>query len=510
MMMTMMMMVILMIMVMTQLMTLTLTDAGEGKRLNTTSKKLQHLQVKNTNPPPGGVGECHLSPQLVAEIQGYQETVDHIIDYVVHGGYKGQAYHLLAELVDTFGHRLSGSKQLEDAIDWMLEVARSEGLDNAYTEDVTVPVWVRNNESLWMTRPRLQELNMLALGRSVGTPPGGIRAEVLVVRDFKDLERQAKKAAGKIVVYNSRWRNYHEAVQYRMSGAVRAAKVGAVATLVSSLTPFSLNTPHTGYQTYGKSLVKIPAAYITVEDAAMLERMQRRGQKVEVVLTMGAQNSPATTSRNTVTEVKGREWPRQVVVVSGHLDSWDVGQGALDDGGGSVISWCSGVVLKRLGLRPRRTLRAVLFTGEEQHFLGGQAYFDRHQDEREKYQLILESDTGTFTPRGLAFTGTQKATCIMREILHLLQPINATQVCCCLTQVLAPMYGGPDITMWEKVGVPTGSLHSPDERYFWYHHSHGDTLSVIESGLLDLCLAVWTVIAYVTADITHNLPHLSL
>ncbi|KAG7159803.1 Carboxypeptidase Q-like 3 [Homarus americanus] len=300
------------------------SSTGEGKRLNTTSKKLQHL---------------------------------------------------------------SGSKQLEDAIDWMLEVARSEGLDNAYTEDVTVPVWVRNNESLWMTRPRLQELNMLALGRSVGTPPGGIRAEVLVVRDFKDLERQAKKAAGKIVVYNSRWRNYHEAVQYRMSGAVRAAKVGAVATLVSSLTPFSLNTPHTGYQTYGKSLVKIPAAYITVEDAAMLERMQRRGQKVEVVLTMGAQNSPATTSRNTVTEVKGREWPRQVVVVSGHLDSWDVGQGALDDG---------------------------------------------------------------------------------------------------------------------------GSLHSPDERYFWYHHSHGDTLSVIESGLLDLCLAVWTVIAYVTADITHNLPHLSL
>ncbi|KAG7167434.1 Carboxypeptidase Q-like 1, partial [Homarus americanus] len=437
----------------------------------TTSSPPQLEEPKNIT-TTAAPDQCNLPPELVDEIKSYQDTVDQIIEYVVRGDYKGRTYEVLAELVDTFGPRMTGSGQLEAAIDWMLELSEAEGLENTHTEDVTAPHWVRNTESAWMTQPRLHQLNMLGLGGSVGTPPEGIKAEVLV---------------------------------YRSQGASKAAEVGAVASLIRSIGPFSINSPHTGQQEYTDPQHKIPTACITVEDAAMMDRMQARGQKIEVHLTMGAESYPDIITRNTITEVLGHQAPDEAVVVSGHLDSWDVGQGAMDDGGvmlvqvlrwyrcyigtgGAMISWNSAVVLQRLGLRPRRTLRAILWAGEEQGLYGGFAYHKNHVNESDKFQLLLESDIGTFNPLGLAFNGTQEATCILEE-------------------VVSPMDGGPDIEVWMKDGVPTGSLYNANEKYFWFHHSNGDTLSVEDSDVLDHCLAVWTSVAYVAADMTQRIPH---
>ncbi|XP_076030561.1 carboxypeptidase Q-like [Oratosquilla oratoria] len=442
--------------------------------------------------------ECNLSSSLVEEIQKYQPIVDKIIDYVVKGDYKGKTYEVLAELVDTFGPRITGSGTLEEAIDWMLVKSLGEKLENVHTEDAKVPHWVRNNESLWMTSPRLHKMNLLGLGGSVGTPPGGIAAEVIVVNSFDELDQKHLEVPGKIVVYNPPWKGYGETVKYR-SGASKAARYGAVASLVRSIAPFSINSPHTGWQHYDEGVPKIPNAAITIEDAAMMERMQKRGQRVELHLQMQAENYPQTVSRNTIAEIRGYERPEEVVVVSGHLDSWDVGQGAMDDGGGAMVSWNSAVVLQRLGLRPRRTLRAILWTGEEQGLWGSFSYFNDHKHEKDLFQLMLESDIGTFSPLGVDFDGTNEAKCILKEILSLLKPINTTST-------RSPMDGGPDIEIWRNAGVPTGSLYNANDEYFWFHHSDGDTMSVEDSDTLDRCTALWTAVAYVAADISATFP----
>lgn len=468
-------------------------------------RESQSKMLPNIPSPPSAsfINNCSLSPELIEEIHSYQDVVNQIINYVVDGEYKGQAYDTLAELVDNYGPRLTGSGMLEAAIDFMLDSSRTEGLDNVRTEDVVVPHWERNNESAWLTLPRLHELNILGLGSSVGTPEGGIRAPVLVVKNFVDLEEHAEQASGSIVVYNLNYVNYGEMSIYRIIGASAAAKLGAVACLVSSITDFSINSPHTGIQVQKEEDGLIPAASITVEDAAMMGRMQERGDTMEILLTMNAINYPETTSRNTIAELEGYELPQEVVVVSGHLDSWDVGQGAMDDGGGVTISWNAAVVLKKLGLRPRRTLRVILWTGEEQGLIGGQDYYDKHVDEKENFQLLMESDIGTFSPLGIAFSGNEEATCIMQEIMQLLKPLNTTQL-------VSPMDGGPDIDVWKQAGVPTGSLYNANDKYFWFHHSEGDTMSVEDPDTLDRCLALWTSVAYVTADMTHRLPHESV
>ncbi|KAK7073052.1 hypothetical protein SK128_019494 [Halocaridina rubra] len=468
----------------------------EGFDINESHRLWQSLINSATNKE---TTKCNLDPTLVDEIKSYQDVVNQIITFVTEGEYKGEAYKTLAKLVDTYGPRLTGSGMLEAAIDFMLNRSVEEGLENVHTEEVVVPHWERNNESAWMTLPRFHKLNMLGLGSSTGTPPEGIRAEVLVVKDFDDLEKKAALAKGKIVVYNPEFVSYGETVEYRTQGATKAAQVGAVASLIRTIGPFSINSPHTGVQFYGGNN-SIPTACITVEDAAMLQRLQDGGETIEVHLKMGAVNYPKTTSRNTIAEVVGSDFPQETVIVPGHLDSWDVGQGAMDDGGGAMISWNAAVVLKKLGLQPKRTLRVILWTGEEQGIIGGQAYYNNHASEKDSFQLIMESDIGTFTPLGLAFSGNEEATCVIQEIMKLLGNINATQV-------VGPMDGGPDIGQWTQAGVPTGSLYNANDKYFWFHHSDGDTMSVEDPDTLDRCLALWTSVAYVAADISHRIPH---
>lgn len=388
---------------------------------------------------------------------------------------------------------------MENAIDYMLDTLNKDGLDNVHGEAVTVPHWVRGQESAELLQPRNHPLAILGLGYSVGTPSEGITAEVLVVRSFDELKARASEAKGKIVVYNQDYVSYGITVAYRSRGAAEGAKVGAVATLIRSVTPFSLYTPHTGMQDYEDGVPKIPTACITVEDAQMLWRMSQRGEKITIKLTMGAQNLPPVQSRNTVAEIRGSRYPEQVVLVSGHLDSWDVGQGAMDDGAGAFISWQALSIIHQLGLRPKRTMRAVLWTGEEFGLIGGESYWNSHKADIANYDLVMESDIGTFTPQGIAFTGNRSATKIMKQLVStLLARINATQ--------LTSPAEVSDVPWWIENGVPGGSLINDNKDYFFYHHTNADMMTVEGAHTLDLCSAVWAVVAYAVADMEDMLP----
>ncbi|XP_019641191.1 PREDICTED: carboxypeptidase Q-like [Branchiostoma belcheri] len=432
------------------------------------------------------------------EIAGYKGVADDIINLSVHGKAQNQSYNRLAEFVDTFGSRIAGSQNLENAIDYMLKVMKADGLENVHGEDVMVPHWVRGNESCTMLEPRPYKVSILGLGSSIGTPPQGIKAEALVVHSFDELHSRASEAKGKIIIYDQGYVNYGVSVAYRDYGAVEAAKVGGVASLIRSVAAFSIHSPHTGWQDYKDNTTKVPTACIAVEDAEMFSRMAARGTKIVLHLKMEAKNLPDAKSRNTVAEIRGREHPEQVVLVSGHLDSWDVGQGAMDDGGGAFISWQALSLIRQLGLRPRRTLRAVLWTAEEVGLVGSQQYYQRHKANSSNYDLVMESDIGTFTPTGIMFTGSSNAKSIMTEVLSLLKPINSSQ--------LLDHAEGGDVSFWISDGVPGGSLANQNERYFWFHHSDGDTMSVQDPRAMDLCSAVWAVTAYVVADMEDMLP----
>jgi carboxypeptidase Q len=289
------------------------------------------------------------------------------------------AWNRLAVMTETFGHRFSGSESLERAIDWTLEEMRKDGLDAVRGEPVMVPRWVRGAESVEIMSPRRQVLPMLGLGGSVGTPAAGITAEVMVVTSYADLTARAAEARGKIVLFNVPFTVYGQTVAYRSGGAVAAARVGAVASMVRSITPYSMRTPHTGGMAYNDSVPKIPHAAITPEDADMIARLIQRGQRVTVKVTMSARMMPDAQSRNVIAELRGSSSPDEVVVMGGHIDSWDVGRGAMDDAGGVVVAWEAIRILKELGLRPRRTIRVVGWTNEENGLRGGNAYRDTHR-----------------------------------------------------------------------------------------------------------------------------------
>lgn len=436
--------------------------------------------------------------EIKDEIAHYGDVAKAIINLAVYGKAQNRSYERLALLVDTVGPRLSGSKSLEKAIQIMYQNLKEDGLENVHLEPVKIPHWERGEESAMMLEPRMHKMAILGLGSSIGTPPEGITAEVLLVTSFNELQRRASEARGKIVVYNQPYTNYSRTVQYRVKGAVEAAKVGALASLIRSVASFSIYSPHTGVQEYQDGVPKIPTACITVEDAEMMSRMVSRGSRIIIQLKMGAKNYPDANSFNTVAEIVGSKYPDQVVLVSGHLDSWDVGQGAMDDGGGAFISWEALSLIKDLGLRPKRTLRLVLWTAEEQGGIGASQYYQLHKANISKYSLVMESDLGTFIPSGLQFTGSEKARAIIKEVMSLLQPINITQV--------FSAGEGTDINFWIQAGVPGASLLDDLYKYFSFHHSNGDTMTVMDPKQMNIAAALWTVVSYVVADMEEMLP----
>lgn len=405
------------------------------------------------------------------------------------------AWNRLAELSDLFGHRLSGSPQLEQAIQWAANEMRADGLENVHLEPVMVPHWVRGQEHARVIRPTEQDLVMLGLGGSIGTPPGGIEAETFVVGSFDELD---SRVHGKIVVYNVPFTTYTQTVRYRTTGAWRAARHGAVASLVRSVGPRGARTPHTGAVNYTETDPQIPAAAITVEDAELLQRMQDRGTPAWVRLEMDAHLLPDAESANLVGEILGWERPDEVVVVGGHIDSWDVGTGSTDDGGGCIVTWEALRIIKQLGLRPRRTLRVVLWTNEENGLRGATAYRDRYDKQLADHIMMLESDSGVSRPRGFLFTGNPRGRETVEAIASLLRGIDAHRV--------GPNGGGADIgPSVRAANIPSMSLDVDRSNYFTIHHTPADTMDKIDPTEVAQNVAAVAVMAYIVADLPNRL-----
>ena len=412
-----------------------------------------------------------------------------------------EGFNRLTDLVDTFGARFSGSQELEDAIDWIAEKMKADGFDKVWTQPVKVPHWVRGNESATLILPRKKDLPMLGLGGSIGTPKEGIKAEVLVVNSFDELNERSEEAKGKIVLFNVKFTSYGKTVSYRVNGAIEAAKYGAVASIISSVASYSIQTPHTGVMYYQEGTKKIPHAAITVEDANMIQRMVDKGEKVVIQLNMEAETLPDADSRNVIAEITGSEFPDEIIVMGGHIDSWDVGQGAMDDGGGCVAAWEALRLIKESGIRPKRTIRVVLWTNEENGSKGGLEYH-RWVKENEKsldnHVLAIESDGGVFDPIGFGFSGSDAAYGMLKEIGSILKPIESGEV--------RKGGGGADIAPLMQDGVPGMGLIVEGEKYFWFHHTDADTIDKLDIDEFNQCVATIATFAYSVADMKVRLP----
>jgi carboxypeptidase Q len=409
-------------------------------------------------------------------------------------------YRRLEHLSDHVGNRLSGSPELDSAIAWAQAEMMKDGLANVHAEKVMVPRWVRGRESAEIVAPIKRPLVMLGLGNSVGTPPEGVTAEILVVRNWDELEAAGEKVKGRIVLYNVPFTNYGETVAFRAQGASRAAKLGAVAALVRSVGPVSLRTPHTGALNYAADQPRIPAAAVTIEDAETLARFQARGEPARVTLRMEAKMQDDVESANVVADLRGSEKPEEIVLLGGHLDSWDVGTGSTDDGGGAVSTWEAVRLVKRLGLKPRRTLRVVLFTNEENGLRGALGYREAHKDEVANHVLAIESDSGVARPSGFgpAKAVSPAARATLREIASLLKGLSADRI--------GEDGGGADIGPLMKDGVPGMELSTDGSHYFDIHHTQADTFDKIDRTSMSMCVASLGVMAYVVADLPERLP----
>ena len=467
---------------------------GAGLTPQTPTRNQQ--QAPLAQPPASPTPTPIVLPSPTVKIDAYHAPAGRIIGAALT---KNKAYERLGYLTDRIGHRLSGSSNLARAIEWALAQMKNDGLDNVRAEKVMVPHWVRGEESLEILSPLAQKLSLLGLGNSVGTPAEGISADAVVVRNFAELDALGDRVRGKIVVYNAPFTTYGATVQYRLNGASHAARHGAVAALVRSIGPVSLQTPHTGAMNYDAQQPKIPVAAITIEAAEMMQRTYERGDRITLRLKMDAKFLPDAESANVIAELKGTERPDEIVVLAGHYDSWDVGQGAHDDGGGCIAAWEAVRLLKELGLRPRRTIRVVLYTNEENGLRGGNAYRDAHRAELPKHIFAIESDSGVFRPEGLGLAATAplQVRSNVQEIAKLLAGIGADRI--------APNGGGADIGPIMREGVIGASLNVEGERYFHIHHTPADTFDKVNQRDLSLCVATMAVFAYTIADLPEPL-----
>ncbi len=410
-----------------------------------------------------------------------------------------KAWERLAYLCDRFGVRLSGSPGLEAAGDWALEQMRSDGLSSVRREPVMVPRWVRGEESAVMVAPVERKLWMLGLGGTVGTGGKPLRGKVLVARSIDDLEKLGEAARGRIVLidepmpeydHDAHSSGYGSAVQKRLHGAARAAKLGAKALMIRSVTAFSMRTPHTGVVLYDEGVPKIPAIALSTEDASMLSRWVARGEDVEVELKLAAKTLPDAPSGNIVGEIKGRERPEEIVLIGCHLDAWDVGDGAHDDGGGCMMAMEAGRLLTQLDLIPRRTIRVVLFTNEENGGRGGKAYFDAHKSE--PHLAAMEADSGSFAPFSIGIGGSPEQVKDLQRYLPLFELLGLKR--------LSSGGGGADIAPLIEIGVMGLSVNPNGERYFDFHHTNADTVDKIKPGDLERNAANMALMAYILAE----------
>jgi hypothetical protein len=425
----------------------------------------------------------------------YRDTADKLIKAALadHEGYDRLTY-----LCYRIGNRLSGSVGLERAIAWSVEQMKAAGLSNVRVIPTKVPHWVRNAESAKMLTPLEKPLHMLGLGMSVGTAPGGITADTVVVTNFDELAKLGRdKVQGKIVVYNYAFSNYGSGRNYRSSGASRAAALGAVAVLVRSATPLAMQQPHTGAMEYDPDQPKIPAVAITPEDAYMLARFYAEGTPARVHLEMGAQMLPDADSGDVIGEIPGKERPEEVVVIGGHIDSWDVGQGAQDDGASIMACLQALSIIHQLGLQPRRTLRVAFWVNEENGTRGGEAYRAFVGDQIKNQVAALEMDGGAETPRGFGAGVDEKSMELLKQISKLLEPIGAGE--------MSLGGGGEDITALVRDGVVGMSERAAGTHYFDWHHSEADTLDKVDPEDFRKSVAALAVMSFAIADMPARL-----
>ncbi len=427
------------------------------------------------------------------------------------------AYRRLADLCDKVGPRLSGSRQAEAAVEQIAAALHSRGL-SVVLQPVRVPHWVRGEEQAeiidYPGRPAgvTQQLHLTTLGGSIATPPQGISAQVLVVRSFDELSEHEAQARGRIVLFDVPFDEnlainghagpaYGQGVVYRVAGASAAARAGAVAALVRTVGGANYRLPHTGAMIYDPQVAKIPAAALSAEDSMWVARLAAEGP-VSLRLRLSPQTLPDADSHNVLADWPGRERPQEIVIVSGHLDSWDLAQGAIDDGAGVVSAMGAVQLLKSLNLHARRTIRFVGWMNEENGTAGGKTYFDLISASRAQHVAAIESDSGSGRPLGVAAHLVPEAMSRLKPLMVALAPLGAT--------VLEHRDGGTgsDVDFLDEGGVPTLAPLVDTRTYFDYHHSAADTLDKVDPDNIRRQVAVLAMMAYFLADLPDPLPRL--
>jgi carboxypeptidase Q len=412
-----------------------------------------------------------------------------------------QAYETLTHLTDQIGARPAGSKSAALAVAWTTERFRAWGIA-VRNEPVRVPHWVRGAESGSIVSHNHQRLVLTALGGSVATPPKGITAEVIEVGSFDELNALRDKIKGRIVYYdnpmdmalvNARrsFEAYSRAVIFRAEGASRAASLGAVAVLIRSVGSASLRTPHTGAMRYDAKVPKIPAAALTAEDAMLVHRLIQRGERVRIHLNLRTRTLPEVDSANVIAEIRGSEKPDEVVLIGGHLDSWDLGTGAIDDGSGVAMVMETMRLIKQSGLTPKRTIRCVLFMNEEFGLSGARAYFAAHK--KEKHAAAIESDSGAAAPVGFTTTLKGDALAALEKQVTALKAIGAATLD-------SEAETGADTSFLVEAGVPGFGFVPDPLHYFDYHHTPADTLDKVDPKELAQDSAAVAALAWILAD----------
>jgi len=425
----------------------------------------------------------------------YRQTADRLIDAALADS---EGYNRLAYLCYRIGPRLSGSPGLEKAIAWSVEQMKAAGLSNVRTIPAKVPHWERGRESATMVAPYEKPLHMLGLGMSIGTAPGGITADVIAVNTFDDLAKLGReKIQGKIVLYNEEYRGYGPTRVYRASGASRAAAYGAVAALVRSATPLAMQIPHTGEMNYDENQPRIPAAAVSPEDAMMIAWLTDGGVPVKVHLEMQARTLNDADSADVIGEIPGREHPEEVVVMGGHIDSWDVGQGAQDDGASIMACLQAVALMKKLGLQPRRTIRVAFWVNEENGGRGGVAYREFVGTQIKNQAAAIEMDGGAEAPRGFGASVDAASMDLLQQIGKLLDRVNAGEI--------TAGGGGSDIGPLMRDGVPGLGERTVGTHYFDWHHTEADTLDKVNPEDFRKNVAALAVMGYVLADMPGRL-----
>ncbi|MCP2042031.1 hypothetical protein L1278_000054 [Pontibacter sp. HSC-36F09] len=420
-----------------------------------------------------------------------------------------ESYENLRYLTKNIGARLSGSPQAAAAVEWSRQVMEKMGLDRVYLQEVLVPHWVRGDKEIGRIlsgRNGSQEVNILALGSSVGTGTQGLSAQVIEVQNFEELEKLGKKKVkGKIVFFNRPFDNKHVhtmaaysgAVDQRGGGPVAAAKLGAVAVLVRSMANDIQDVAHTGNTRYADDVEKIPAAAISTKGADELSAMLKNDPDLKFYMRMTCETRPDVLSYNVIGEIKGSERPEEIVVVGGHLDSWDIGEGAHDDGTGCVQSIEVLRLLKEQGIRPKRTVRAVMFMNEENGLRGGRKYAEEAKAKGEKHVAAIESDAGGFTPRGFGFDANDEQYAKIMGWKELLAPYGLHE--------LNRGGGGADIgPLKGQNNVVLIGLRPDSQRYFDYHHTEIDTFETVSRREMQLGSAGMAALVYLISEYGMN------